>query len=50
MRATSQKYHSPLPDKYLLQSSKEGESNIEVGSRRLFEEMGFRTDLKELHY
>jgi isopentenyl-diphosphate delta-isomerase len=31
-----------------LQSSKEGESNIEAGSRRLLEEMGFKTELKEL--
>jgi isopentenyl-diphosphate delta-isomerase len=32
----------------LLQSSKGGESNIEAGSRRLLEEMGFKTELKEL--
>jgi hypothetical protein len=31
-----------------LQSSKGRESNIEAGSRRLFEEMGFKTELKEL--
>jgi hypothetical protein len=31
-----------------LQSSKEGETNNEAGGRRLFEEMGFKTELKEL--
>jgi isopentenyl-diphosphate delta-isomerase len=33
-----------------LQSSKEGESNTGAGSRRLLEEMGFKTELKELSF
>jgi isopentenyl-diphosphate delta-isomerase len=32
-----------------LQPSKEGES-ISAGSRRLLEEMGFKTELKDFHF
>lgn len=43
-----QKYHSPgLWTNTCCSHQREGESNIEAGKRRLFEEMGFVTDLKE---
>jgi isopentenyl-diphosphate delta-isomerase len=29
---------------------REGETNIGAGTRRLYEEMGFKTDLKELSF
>ncbi|CAD0008418.1 isopentenyl-diphosphate Delta-isomerase [Flavobacterium salmonis] len=46
-----QKYHSPLLwTNTCCSHQREGESNIEAGSRRLFEEMGFRTELKELFH
>ncbi|WP_163400249.1 isopentenyl-diphosphate Delta-isomerase [Flavobacterium fluviatile] len=46
-----QKYHSPLLwTNTCCSHQREGESNIEAGSRRLFEEMGFQTDLKELFH
>ena len=35
-------------DKYLLSHQREGEKNIEAGQRRLFEEMGFITNLEEV--
>ena len=45
------KYHSPLLwTNTCCSHQRDGESNIEAGSRRLFEEMGFRTDLKELFH
>ncbi|MEZ7497235.1 isopentenyl-diphosphate Delta-isomerase [Flavobacterium sp. Arc3] len=45
------KYHSPLLwTNTCCSHQREGESNIEAGSRRLFEEMGFKTDLKELFH
>lgn len=43
------KYHSPLLwTNTCCSHQREGETNIQAGSRRLFEEMGFKTDLKEL--
>lgn len=45
------KYHSPLLwTNTCCSHQREGETNIEAGSRRLFEEMGFRTELKELFH
>ena len=47
-RAAS-KYHSPLLwTNTCCSHQREGESNIEAGRRRLQEEMGFSTDLKEV--
>ncbi|WP_417939667.1 isopentenyl-diphosphate Delta-isomerase [Flavobacterium sp. RS13.1] len=46
-----QKYHSPLLwTNTCCSHQREGESNIEAGRRRLFEEMGFKTELKELFH
>ncbi len=43
------KYHSPLLwTNTCCSHQREGESNIEAGKRRLQEEMGFSTELKEL--
>lgn len=43
------KYHSPLLwTNTCCSHQREGESNIQAGSRRLQEEMGFTTELKEL--
>ena len=45
------KYHSPLLwTNTCCSHQRSGESNIEAGSRRLFEEMGFKTDLKDLFH
>lgn len=45
------KYHSPLLwTNTCCSHQREGETNIEAGSRRLFEEMGFETELKELFH
>lgn len=45
------KYHSPLLwTNTCCSHQRNGETNIEAGSRRLFEEMGFRTELKELFH
>ncbi|WP_431243002.1 isopentenyl-diphosphate Delta-isomerase [Flavobacterium sp. P21] len=45
------KYHSPLLWTNTCRShQREGETNIEAGSRRLFEEMGFEAELKELFH
>ena len=42
------KYHSPgLWTNTCCSHQRNGESNIEAGKRRLYEEMGFETDLKE---
>ena len=42
------KYHSPgLWTNTCCSHQRNGESNIEAGKRRLYEEMGFITDLKE---
>ncbi|KJD35849.1 isopentenyl-diphosphate delta-isomerase [Tamlana sedimentorum] len=42
------KYHSPgLWTNTCCSHQREGESNIEAGKRRLFEEMGFVTELEE---
>lgn len=43
------KYHSPgLWTNTCCSHQRDGESNIEAGQRRLMEEMGFTTELKEL--
>ena len=43
------KYHSPLLwTNTCCSHQRDGESNIEAGKRRLIEEMGFKTDLKEI--
>jgi isopentenyl-diphosphate delta-isomerase len=45
------KYHSPmLWTNTCCSHQREGESNIQAGTRRLFEEMGFTTELKELFH
>lgn len=46
-----QKYHSPLLwTNTCCSHQREGETNIQAGTRRLFEEMGFTTELKELFH
>lgn len=46
-----QKYHSPLLwTNTCCSHQRDGESNLLAGSRRLFEEMGFETSLKELFH
>jgi isopentenyl-diphosphate delta-isomerase len=43
------KYHSPsLWTNTCCSHQRDGESNIEAGKRRLIEEMGFKTNLKEV--
>lgn len=45
----AQKYHSPLLwTNTTCSHQREGETNIEAGNRRLMEEMGIKTELKEL--
>ncbi|WP_418263844.1 isopentenyl-diphosphate Delta-isomerase [Flavobacterium faecale] len=45
------KYHSPLLwTNTCCSHQREGETNLEAGSRRLYEEMGFETELKELFH
>jgi isopentenyl-diphosphate delta-isomerase len=45
------KYHSPLLwTNTCCSHQRNGETNIEAGSRRLYEEMGFQTDLRELFH
>lgn len=45
------KYHSPLLwTNTCCSHQRVGETNIEAGKRRLFEEMGFTADLKELFH
>lgn len=47
----NQKYHSPLLwTNTCCSHQREGETNIQAGSRRLYEEMGFETELKELFH
>ena len=47
----SQKYHSPLLwTNTCCSHQRDGETNIQAGTRRLFEEMGFETGLKELFH
>ena len=47
----SHKYHSPLLwTNTCCSHQRDRESNIQAGSRRLFEEMGFETGLKELFH
>jgi len=46
-----QKYHSPLLwTNTCCSHQRDGETNIQAGNRRLYEEMGFNTDLKELFH
>ena len=46
-----QKYHSPLLwTNTCCSHQRDGESNLLAGSRRLYEEMGFETSLKELFH
>ncbi len=46
-----QKYHSPLLwTNTCCSHQRDGETNIKAGKRRLFEEMGFRVELKELFH
>ena len=46
-----QKYHSPLLwTNTCCSHQRDGETNIQAGNRRLFEEMGFDTPLKELFH
>ncbi len=46
-----QKYHSPLLwTNTCCSHQRDGETNIEAGTRRLFEEMGFVTEIKELFH
>ena len=43
------KYHSPLLwTNTCCSHQRDGETNIQAGSRRLYEEMGFKAELKEL--
>jgi isopentenyl-diphosphate delta-isomerase len=45
----SHKYHSPLLwTNTCCSHQRDGEANLEAGKRRLFEEMGFNADLKEV--
>jgi len=47
----NQKYHSPLLwTNTCCSHQRDGETNIQAGSRRLYEEMGFETGLKELFH
>jgi len=47
----SEKYHSPLLwTNTCCSHQREGETNIQAGNRRLQEEMGFSTELKELFH
>jgi isopentenyl-diphosphate delta-isomerase len=47
----SHKYHSPLLwTNTCCSHQRAGESNIQAGKRRLEEEMGFKTELKELFH
>jgi isopentenyl-diphosphate Delta-isomerase len=45
------KYHSPwLWTNTCCSHQRDGETNLGAGNRRLFEEMGFRTELRELFH
>ncbi len=45
------KYHSPLLwTNTCCSHQREGETNLQAGIRRLYEEMGFKTQLKELFH
>ncbi len=45
------KYHSPLLwTNTCCSHQRDGETNIQAGSRRLYEEMGFKAELKELFH
>jgi isopentenyl-diphosphate delta-isomerase len=46
-----QKYHSPLLwTNTCCSHQRDGETNIQAGNRRLYEEMGFDTELRELFH
>ena len=48
-RRALDKYHSPgLWTNTCCSHQRDGEDNVEAGKRRLMEEMGFETDLKEI--
>lgn len=48
-KRASNKYHSPnLWTNTCCSHQRSGESNIQAGTRRLYEEMGFTTSLKEI--
>ena len=50
-RRALHKYHSPgLWTNTCCSHQRVGETNIEAGKRRLFEEMGFKAELKELFH
>ena len=45
------KYHSPmLWTNTCCSHQRDGETNIQAGTRRLFEEMGFKTEIKQLFH
>lgn len=45
------KYHSPLLwTNTCCSHQREGETNVQAGKRRLYEEMGFKTEIKELFH
>ncbi len=47
----AKKYHSPLLwTNTTCSHQREGETNLQAGNRRLMEEMGFTTELKELFH
>ena len=47
----SHKYHSPnLWTNTCCSHQRDGESNVTAGKRRLFEEMGFKCDIKEVFH
>lgn len=50
-RRAKHKYHSPLLwTNTCCSHQRSGETNVEAGTRRLYEEMGFRTELRELFH
>jgi isopentenyl-diphosphate delta-isomerase len=49
LQQRASKYHSAVVDQYILQSGVRRQI-FQAGSRRLFEEMGFKTELKELFH
>jgi isopentenyl-diphosphate Delta-isomerase len=50
-KRAAHKYHSPLLwTNTCCSHQREGETNIQAGKRRLFEEMGFVVDLKEMFH
>jgi isopentenyl-diphosphate Delta-isomerase len=50
-KRAAHKYHSPmLWTNTCCSHQRDGETNVEAGKRRLFEEMGFVVDLKEMFH